>query len=69
MLVMHCKITRVLIHYIKFCCFPVCGNGKVQMAEVLIAHRAKLNAVNFNNFTPLHCAVSSVSFVFTAIVN
>ena len=31
------------------------------MAEVLIAHGAKLNAVNFNNFTPLHCAVSSVS--------
>jgi ankyrin repeat protein len=69
MLVMHCKITCVPIHDIKFCCFPVCENGKVQVAEVLIAHGAKLNAVNFNNFTPLHCAVSSVSFVFAAIVN
>jgi ankyrin repeat protein len=69
MLVMCCKITCVLIHYIKFCCFPACGNGKVQMAEVLIAHGAKLNAVNFNNFTPLHCAVSTVSFILAAIVN
>lgn len=60
------KITCVLMPDIRVCCFPVCENGKVQVAEILIAHGAKLNAVDFNSFTPLHCAVSSVS-VFAAM--
>jgi hypothetical protein len=31
------------------------------VAEILVAAGANVNELNYNNFSPLHCAVSSVS--------
>lgn len=53
----------ILVHEIvsRFCCVSACKNGRLSVAKILVAAGANVNELNYNNFTPLHCAVSSVS--------
>jgi hypothetical protein len=57
------EIVTVMIRQVvlKLCCVTACRNGRLSVAKMLVAAGASVNELNYNNCTPLHCGVSSVS--------